>query len=186
MGNETDQLKDHAYDGIQEYDNPLPAWWLATFFITIIFGFLYWIHYEFGGGQSQYAELNADLAKYEALKTSAPAPTESEEELLKLIAAAETVKEGEGLFASRCAACHGNELQGLIGPNLVDEFWIHGKGTFTEVMNVVAKGVLDKGMPNWDGQLSPKELKTVTAFILSRKGSKVPNPKAPQGDKVAL
>ncbi len=185
MGNETDQLKDHAYDGIQEYDNPLPAWWLATFFITIIFSFLYWIHYEFSGGQTQYQELKSDLAHYESLKKSAPAPQESEEDLVKLVASNEVIKEGEGIYTSRCAACHGPQLQGSIGPNLVDDYWIHGTGRFTDIMSVVVKGVLDKGMPNWESLLNPKEIKAVTAFILKHQGSSPPNPKAPQGEKVA-
>lgn len=185
MGNETDELKDHAYDGIQEYDNPLPAWWLATFFITIIFGFLYWIHYEFSGGVGQYDELKMDLAQYESLKQkNNPPTTESEEDLMKLVAVAETLKEGGSIYTSRCAACHGPELGGLIGPNLVDDYWIHGQGKFLDISSVVAKGVLEKGMPNWDGQLSGKEINAVTAFVLSKKGSNPANAKPPQGAKV--
>jgi cytochrome c oxidase cbb3-type subunit 3 len=189
MGNETDQLKDHAYDGIQEYDNPLPAWWLTTFFITIIFGFLYWIHYEFGGGVGQYDELKQDLAHYESLKQKGDKQDpgdESEETLMKLVASQETVAEGKAIYAGKgtCTSCHGPELGGLIGPNLTDEYWIHGKGTFTDVANVVAKGVLDKGMPNWDAILSKNEIKAVTAFVLSRKGSNPPSPKPPQGAKI--
>jgi cytochrome c oxidase cbb3-type subunit 3 len=189
MGNETDELKDHAYDGIQEYDNPLPAWWLTTFFITIIFGFLYWIHYEFGGGTGQYEELKADLAHYESLKQkgeSQEPSSEGEEDLMKLVAATETVAEGKAIYTGKgtCASCHGPELGGLIGPNLTDDHWLNGKGSFTDIMKVVSKGVLEKGMPNWEAMLSRKEIKAVTAFILSRKGSNPVNAKPPQGEKV--
>ncbi len=61
MTTEEPKLLDHDYDGIQEYDNPLPNWWLTTFFATIIFAFLYYIHYEVAGGPSHRQELQVAL-----------------------------------------------------------------------------------------------------------------------------
>ena len=156
----------------------------ATFFVTIIFSFIYWIHYEFGGGQTQRAELAADLARIEAIKAAAPATEDSDDVYARLLADAAVGESGGAVFAGKCAACHGNELQGLIGPNLTDEFWIHGKGTPKDIAAVVRKGVLDKGMPPWEGQLKDDEIRAVTVFIASRAGTKPPNPKPPQGEKV--
>src|SRR5574343_592852 len=96
-------IKGHEYDGIKEFDNPLPGWWLVTIYATIIFAFIYVIHYEFGSG-----------------------PTLAQEP--KVLAM------GAEVFTGKCASCHGNELQGLIGPNLTDKYWIHGKGKISDIV----------------------------------------------------
>lgn len=180
-----DNLTGHDYDGIQEYDNPLPNWWLMTFFGTIIFAFLYWIHYEFAGGPTLLMELKDDMAVIEAAHHSAgkKGSQDTEESLALLLKDSAFVNKGKDIYQAKCAACHGNELQGLIGPNLVDEYWIHGKGNLKGVIEVVRDGVLDKGMPAWDGMLKDEEIKQVVVFVVSLKGSKPPNPKAPQGEK---
>jgi cytochrome c oxidase cbb3-type subunit 3 len=177
-------LESHEYDGIKELDNPLPDWWLATFLMTIMFAFFYWIHYEFSGGQTIAQELEQDLAKIESIKKSRPAASESEDELRQLLSAAGRVDQGREIFAAKCAVCHGPELQGSIGPNLTDEYWLHGKGTMTDIVATVRKGVLDKGMPNWDTQLKDDEIKSVAAFVYQSAGSHPANPKAPQGEKI--
>ncbi len=176
-------LMDHHYDGIQEYDNPLPAWWLITFFGTIIFSFLYWIHYEFGGGPTLAQELKSDLAVIQTLNPNA-GNADKEETLAALLSSEDAKAKGKEVYAAKCAVCHGPEQQGLIGPNLVDEYWIHGKGKLADIAGVVRKGVLDKGMPNWDNQLKDDEIQSVTVFIYAGRGSKPANPKAPQGEKV--
>lgn len=176
-------LKEHEYDGIREYDNPLPSWWLATFFLTIIFSFLYWVHYELSGGQTQWEELKEDMAAIERHKSHAPAPTESEEELLALLSSNEALAAGKAVYDSKCAACHGPQLQGMIGPNLIDDYWLHGHGKLIEIAGVIRKGVLDKGMPPWEGALKDDEIKAVTAFIHKQKGTQPENPKPPQGEK---
>lgn len=189
MSDEKENLTKHDYDGIQEFDNPLPDWWLWTFFGTIIFAFLYWIHYEFGGAPNQLAELKTDMAAIESLAKSNHREhgdgAESEEEFKKLLTNAQILAKGKEVYVGKCAACHGNDLQGLIGPNLVDDYWIHGKGKMTEIVDIVRKGVLDKGMPQWETMLKDDEVKAVVAFIYSMIGTKPANPKAPQGNKVA-
>lgn len=181
--NDEKMLTDHEYDGIKEFDYPLPDWWLFTFLATIMFGFFYFIHYELSDGQSIAQELKADMTAIESIKKSAPSAGDSEDELQKLLASAASVEEGRAIFGAKCAACHGPQLQGLIGPNLVDDFWIHGKGKLADIVSVIRKGVLDKGMPSWEGQLKDNEIKAVTVFVASQKGSNPPNPKAPQGEK---
>lgn len=185
MNKEDDKLlKDHSYDGIQELDNPLPDWWLFTFLATIIFAFLYYIHYEFSGGQTIAQELKEDLAMIDTQRKQNPVPADSEDELMKLLSSAAIQEEGKVVYAAKCAACHGPQLQGLIGPNLTDDFWIHGTGKLGEIAAVIRKGVLDKGMPPWEGQLKDAEIKAVTVFVSSQRGTSPPNPKAPQGEKI--
>ncbi len=108
----------------------------------------------------------------------------SEEELRKLAGTGEALARGASVFQAKCAVCHGVELQGLIGPNLVDSHWLHGRGTAVDIAKVIRLGVPDKGMPAWDGQLQDLEIRSLAVFIAGKRGSQPPNPKAPQGDKV--
>lgn len=189
MSSNKDNLTDHDYDGIQEYDNNLPAWWLATFIGTIIFGFVYWIHYEFGGGPDLQAEYKAEMEQLhekgegESGGHKAVASA-SEEELLKLMATPDVVAKGKLSFKEKCASCHGEELQGIIGPNLVDEYWIHGNGKLSQIQTTVTQGVPEKGMPSWGAMLKEDEIESIVAYIGSQRGTKPANPKAPQGEKV--
>jgi cytochrome c oxidase cbb3-type subunit 3 len=182
MSDDQQKTTGHEYDGIREFDNPLPLWWLSTFIATVIFSFLYWIHYEIAGGRDQLTELKDDMALIESQRPAAPA--ETEDELRKLLSDGGLTAKGKQVFLDKCAVCHGGELQGLIGPNLTDEYWLHG-GKLTEIATTVRKGVPAKGMPPWETMLKDDEVKSVTAFIGSRRGSHPPNAKAPQGEKVA-
>lgn len=178
------ELSGHEYDGISELDNPLPTWWVATFAITIIFAFHYYLHYEFGGGPTLKQELMGAMEEIEKNKQHEPIMTETEETLMNAMDRADIVKSGANVYGSKCAACHGTDLQGQIGPNLTDKFWIHGKGTRMALVKVIRDGVSDKGMPSWMQLLSKDDLYAVVAFILSRKDSNPKNPKAPQGESV--
>lgn len=184
MNHDQDKLTDHEYDGIQEYDNPLPNWWLITFFGTIIFAFVYWVHYEFGGGPSLKTELSQAMEQIEKNKASAPTQIFSEEQLAALEQDPEQMKLAAGNFAEKCAACHGNEMQGLVGPNLTDDYWIHGQGKRLQIMEVVRKGVPEKGMLAWQNILPDDEIARLTAFVHSKRGSQPAQPKAPEGQKV--
>ncbi len=177
-------ILDHGYDGITEYDNPLPTWWLVTLFATIIFAFLYWIHYEFSGGQTNLQELEVDMAKIQVAQKKAPQGGESEEDLQKLLGVAPVLARGASVFQAKCAVCHGQELQGIMGPNLVDAYWINGKGSLSDIAKNIRVGIVDKGMPAWETQLPNEEITSLVAFIASKKGSNPANPKAPQGEKV--
>ena len=190
MDENKSKLTDHDYDGIQEYDNALPTWWVATFIGTVIFGSIYWLHYTVGGGPTLQDELKTDLTKMQVSAPSQSRPnsrsaSENEEELMKLLKSNDVVMAGKALFQAKCASCHGNELQGIIGPNLVDDYWIHGKGHVSEIYSVVTEGVPEKGMPTWGAMLTDEEIKSVSVFVASQRGTKPANPKPPQGDKVA-
>lgn len=172
----------HVYDGIIEENNPMPMWWIWMFIFTVIFGFIYWLHYEFGGGpslQDEYAEQLAVYEKQVELNTETEVVTE---ESLATYAKSETVlASGALLFAEKCAVCHGANLEGKIGPNLTDHFWLNGDGGHVGIYNVISKGSLAKGMPAWSSMLKPTELKNLTAFVHSKIGSNPQSAKAPEG-----
>ncbi len=180
--------KFHEYDGIIEHDNPLPTWWLWSFFICVIFAFLYFLHYQFAGGPTLTDELKVAMAQLEKEQSAVVAsnPVETEDSLLEAFGKDGIVALGASTFHAKCAACHGQELQGLIGPNLTDNFWIHGKGTRLDIVKVIREGVPDKGMPPWGPVLKRDEIYAVASFILSKKGSNPPGAKAPQGEDVTI
>lgn len=186
MSDETKETpKYHEYDGIIEHDNPLPTWWLWTFFLTIIFSFLYFIHYQLGGpGMTLADELKTAMKEIERLQSSASmaAPLETEESLAAAFARDGVLVAGASQYASKCASCHGAELQGVIGPNLTDPYWIHGKGTRLDLLKVLREGVAEKGMPPWAAVMKREEIYSVAAFILAKQGSNPAGAKAAEGE----
>ena len=180
MAHEKDHiLAGHSYDGIEEFDNPLPGWWLLTFFGTIIFSFIYYLHYEVGSGPTQAEQLAQDLAIIQSLKKGGPIV---DEEKLAAMASQEQLEQGAQVFASKCAACHGVKGEGLIGPNLTDKHFLHGNRRM-DMYAVIRDGILDKGMPPWTDQLTATELAAVTNYVFSLKGSFVAG-KPPQGQEL--
>ncbi len=178
-----DELLDHNYDGIQEYDNDLPGWWVYLFWVTIIIAVVYPFIYDFGSGKFAVEIVDEQVAELKALQAASMPKSMGEPEAAKLLALAKdsgALKLGSEIFATRCAACHSAQGQGLIGPNLTDDNWIHG-GKITNIHRTVSDGVLDKGMLAWKDQLKPEELNAVVAFVWSIHGTNPPNPKAPDG-----
>lgn len=175
----------HVYDGIEEQDHPIPLWFSLLFYGTILFGGVYYYWYELGEGRSIQAEYAAhsvrdELREREA-RNNGPGVTESE--LRALLDQPPQLAGGKSVFVSKCASCHGNQAEGGIGPNLTDDYWLHGAQA-TDIHRTIADGVLDKGMPPWGSVLSAEEIHQVTAYVLSVRGTRPPNAKAPQGDLV--
>jgi cytochrome c oxidase cbb3-type subunit III len=148
----------HEADGIEEYDNPLPDWWLGLFWLTIVWAFAYTLHYHFIADRSQEKALAAEIAAAE-LRYASAAPAVFE--VTPALAAA-----GKVVYETNCAACHGPELGGGIGPALNDGVWLHG-GSDAEVVNTIATGVAAKGMPAWGPILGQERVNQVAAYILS-------------------
>jgi cytochrome c oxidase cbb3-type subunit III len=176
---EKDRLIEHSYDGIQEYDNPMPRWWVLTFWATIVFSVMYTFDVGFGTGEGRVAQYAADMAAWREAHPAGGAPVDTAA-LLAMAANADAVHEGGETFAKYCAACHAADGGGLIGPNLTDSSWLHG-GRIDEIHAVIANGVLAKGMPAWAKQLKPEEVDQVTAYVWSLYGSTPAQPKAPEG-----
>lgn len=180
-----DELLDHEYDGIREYDNPLPRWWVWIFAGSFWFSLAYFFHYHLSpNGQSVAAAYEADVAeaRENEAKASLAQPV-SEESLGTLMADTALMNDAKGLFGLRCAPCHGDKGQGLIGPNLTDSAWLHGE-SLTNIFTVIDQGVLTKGMPAWSKQLSPIEVRKLAAFVGSQRGKNLPG-KAPEGTVAA-
>ena len=176
-------LLDHEYDGIKEYDNPLPRWWVWTWWATIIFSVLYWFNVPgIGVGEGQIADYEADVAAAEAQRAQAaaarPGPTEAS--LVALREDATALDLGRTTFGQMCASCHGPDGGGVIGPNLTDDAWLHGESAM-EIYTVVSEGVLAKGMPAWGTMLAPEQVEAVVAYVLTLRGTTPASPKAAEG-----
>ncbi len=187
LSDEKALLLDHDYDGIQELDHPLPRWWVWGFVCCVIFGIGYMGYYMTGPGPSSKQELSKAMAEIEALKPpSANGIAGSEpsaEELMKAFKDSASLNHGHEVYTAKCLACHGDKGQGLIGPNLTDDFWIHGTGNLADVAHVVTTGVPEKGMPPWGPVLTATELKDVVAFVHSLHGTNPAGAKPAQGNQ---
>jgi cytochrome c oxidase cbb3-type subunit 3 len=173
----------HAYDGIRELDNRLPPWWINMFAITVVWavGYMYFYHWS-GNNWSSGDEYKTEMetAKKEVAMALVGKANSVDESNATAMTDATALGEGEIIFKSVCAACHGQKGEGLVGPNFTDAYWIHGGG-IKNIFKTVKYGVLDKGMISWQSQLKPVEIQKVSSYILSLSGTNPPNPKAPQG-----
>ncbi len=181
------QVLDHEVDGIQEYDNPAPGWWKWTFAACCLFAVVYAVaEHALGLIQSPQEEWAAEdaIAREKAALEAANAVTEAD--LAVLLADPAHVAAGSAKFATTCGVCHGLGGEGKIGPNLTDDFWLHGDASLLAIFKTVADGVPEKGMPTWKKQLSPKELQDVVVYVGSLRGKNLPGGKAAQGQAVPL
>ena len=179
----------HDVDGIEEYDNSLPGWLQAIFYGSIVFSVLYIAFYALNFGDdsmdAEYrAETVADRAAIQAYYDQNPLVAPSAEELLAGATNGEILALGRARFERTCASCHGAAAQGLIGPNLTDDAWLHG-GQVAEIFATVAKGVPAKGMPSWGRAIPPEELAALVSYVRSVQGTTPANARAPEGKQVA-
>lgn len=161
-----DPVRHHVFDGIAEYDRRLPNWWLLTFYATIVFAILYWFDRQIFPYSNDTEDLRQDLSRIEATKL-AQAGTRDDPTLWKMSRNPAFVSAGAATFKTICVSCHGNELQGGVGPSLVDAVWLHGNQPL-ELINTVETGVPAKGMPSWGPMLGSKKVNELVAFILSQ------------------
>jgi cytochrome c oxidase cbb3-type subunit 3 len=178
----SDRIRDHDYDGIQEYDNRLPNWWLWTFYLAVIFAFVYWLHYHsIGTGDLPHEQFAAEMAAADAraMELAAQQPA-TDEMLLAMAQDPAAVSAGRGVYAANCIACHLPTGGGSIGPNLTDAHWIHGSRP-TDLLRTVTNGVLEKGMVQWGPLLGPIRCRQVVAYLLTLKNTNVAGGKAPEG-----
>jgi cytochrome c oxidase cbb3-type subunit 3 len=178
-------LAGHEYDGIYELDNRMPPWLQFMFVGTLFFAIAYALYYHaFGLGDLQMDELNKELAMAEVEKKAYIEKMGAgvNEENVALLTEGPLIKEGGVIFTEKCAACHAADGGGGVGPNLTDDYWIHG-GDVKDVFKVIKYGVPEKGMISWEKQLPPLEMQKVTSFILAElHGNKPMAPKEAQGE----
>lgn len=178
---------DHDYDGIKELDNHLPPWWKYLFYLTIVFAFFYFIFYHVTDTlplqEEEYEIEMAEAAAMAELRlANQPQDAFNEADLVQTDDPA-ILASGQKIFVQQCAVCHKEDGGGNIGPNLTDNYWIHG-GDIKSVFTTVKVGVPDKGMISWVSILSPTQMRDVSNYILSLKGTNPPGAKAPQGELI--
>lgn len=178
----------HAYDGIREYDNPMPGWWTNLFWVTIVFSVIYLLGVHVFDFIDTYEEdLAQSMSELEAVRAAYAEANPSVEmdaaALAAFVGDPAEAKNGSEPYMTFCAACHGDQGQGLIGPNLTDAYWMHG-GTDTDLYHIITAGVPDKGMPPWESTLSAEARAQLVAYIRSLAGTNPPGAKEPQGDLV--
>jgi cytochrome c oxidase cbb3-type subunit 3 len=161
------ELREHSFDGIQEFDQKLPNWWLFTLFVTIIFAIIFWFMTRQVQEVSDGAKVEMAMKQLEADRLSSSAATLDDETLIKMSQNEVFVKAGAAHYQTNCVACHGANLEGGIGFKLSDSEWVHG-GKPTEIFYTINSGVLEKGMPAWGSVLGPKRVSEVVAFLLSK------------------
>jgi len=174
----------HDYDGIRELDNRLPPWWLYGFYVSIVFAGVYLWRYHvshsapLSSEELQIAMAQAEEQKAEYLKKSA---NNVDENTVKLLTGATDIADGQKVFTQNCAACHGKAGEGIVGPNLTDDYWLHG-GSIKDVFKTIKYGWPEKGMRSWKDDLSPVQIAHVASYIKSIHGSNPPNAKTQQGE----
>lgn len=181
-----DQLLDHEFDGIREYDNPCPGWWHVVFWSTIAFSALYFIFFHLGTAGWTLAESYNEAAAENLKVRFARVGTLQADEptLLRCMASPELLTVGASVFDGQCKSCHGADGSGLVGPNLTDDYYKNVK-KITDLLTVVENGAAAGSMPAWRSRLHPNEIVLVAAYVASLRGKNKSGPRGVEGEKIA-
>ena len=176
-------MLDHDYDGIHELDNALPPWWKYGFYITVLLAVVYLLRFHVWGSgptpEQEYAtEMNRAHLQIQAYMEKTKDLVD--ENNVPLTDAA-GVEAGQAIYMKTCVACHGQKGEGGVGPNLTDDYWIHG-GSVTSIFKTIKYGFPEKGMQSWQAQYTPKQMQQLSSFIKTLQGTNPPNAKGPQGE----
>jgi cytochrome c oxidase cbb3-type subunit III len=187
VGEEQALVIDHSYDGIQELDNKMPPWLRYTFLGTIAFAVIYMVNFAFFGlvqtsEQEYVAEVEQAHKEIEAYKLVAAKGID--ENNVQFVSDAAALTAAKGIYQQNCQACHGAAGEGSVGPNLTDEYWLHG-GSIKDVFKTIKYGVPQKGMISWEQKLQPDQIQQLASYVLSLQGTAPANAKAPQGEKMS-
>ena len=186
-----DQVTDHNYDGIQEYDNPTPGWWIWLWVASIIFAFFYFLYYHGNVPANRsihdsYNESVDDLARKKLAALHITELTLNEHNMLEWMVNPDYTAYGRSVFKQNCTSCHGEKGQGIIGPNLTDDYY-KNVARLTDIPHVITGGANNGAMPAWGPRLSPIDIDLVAAYVATLRGQSLPsgiNP-ATYGDKIA-
>jgi cytochrome c oxidase cbb3-type subunit III len=216
-----DELLEHDYDGIKEYNNKMPRWLTAGFIISFVWAVLYFAYYHLFGfgylGVDVYKkEMNPDYVRvskadlrvlgilpdyhspffnpygdttpYMAMASSRGGKTvfltrETDTTTYIQLTDVTDIAVGKRIFLQNCVQCHGEYGQGIVGPNLTDDYWLHG-GDFSSIVKTIRYGYPAKGMLAWLGVLKPEDIIKAASYVKTLHGTNPPNPKAPQGELV--
>ena len=175
-------MTDHEYDGIRELDNSLPPWWKYGFYLTIVWAFGYMLYYHISTGPSSEQEYRAQMKQAELAieEYRKNAKNLVDETNVTILTEASDINAGKTIFGQYCAVCHAADGGGIVGPNLTDNYWLHGSD-IKNMFSTIKYGGQGKGMKSWQQELSPVMMAQVASFITTLKGTTTASPKAPEG-----
>jgi len=176
---------EHVYDGITEYDNPTPGWWKLLFAASCVFSVFYWLYFHLSSqpGRTIYDELDRQAVaifqrKFSGIEELKP----DEATLVKYMNDPKWLKVGEATFKANCVSCHGQNGQGLVGPDLTDDMW-KNVAKIEDIAKVIEVGAANGSMPAWRNRMSHiNQLVLTAAYVASLRGTNPANPKAPGPD----
>lgn len=180
----TSMMLDHDYDGIREMDYGMPPWLTAIFAGTIIFAIAYLVQlWGIGNIQDQITEYENDVKQAEIAIAEWRDKQSNliDETSVEFINDELVLAQGKEIYLKECKACHQEDGGGSVGPNLTDNYWIHG-GSISDIFSTIKYGVPEKGMISWQTKLNPGEMQSVASYIKTLVGTTPANPKDPQGD----
>jgi cytochrome c oxidase cbb3-type subunit 3 len=178
-------ILDHNYDGIREYDNPMPFWWSALFWASFLFSVPYFVYYHMGVGPTLNDNLEVEVGEFVEAQAAALGDLKPDAAtILTLVQNDPKLKTGASvMFRSNCATCHGPEGGGRTGPNLTDDSYLNVK-TPEDIFTIIRDGVVAKGMPEWKKRYSEPQLVLLASYVASLRGTKPAESKEAQGTPV--
>ncbi|MDB5211471.1 MAG: cytochrome c oxidase subunit CcoP [Sediminibacterium sp.] len=174
----------HDYDGIRELDNRLPPWWLYGFYACIVFAVIYLWRYEVSHtAPSSLDEYNMAMQKGAEEKEAylLKSASKVDENTVKILSGESDLASGKAIFTSTCAACHSADGGGLVGPNLTDDYWLHG-GSVKDIFKTIKYGWQEKGMKSWKDDYTPVQIAQLASYVKTLRGKKPATAKEPQGE----
>ncbi len=184
---EKDVELDHDFDGIKELNNPIPVWFNFLFYGTIVVAFIYFLAYHvFDAAPLQTKEYETELIVAEVSKQEyiKKAGNLIDENSVTMLTDNAKIAEGAKVYTAKCAVCHGDKGEGKVGPNLTDEYWLHG-GDVKSIFKTIKYGVPSKGMVAWQNSMNGAQMQELASYILTLQGTNPPGAKEPQGEKAA-
>ncbi len=182
---EKDIELEHDYDGIKELNNPIPVWFNFLFYGSIVAAFIYMLAYHvFDAAPLQDEEFQTELRVAEISKQAyiKKAGNLIDENSVTALTDKAKIADGASIYTAKCAVCHGDKGEGKVGPNLTDEYWLHG-GDVKSIFKTIKYGVPSKGMVAWQNSLNGAKMQELASYILTLQGTKPAGAKEPQGEK---
>lgn len=183
---ENNALTDHVYDGIQEFDNPLPGWWKWMFVGTIVYSLFYALFFHIGApGRSIIDQYDTALAANTKLQFAEIGDLEpTAENILRYANQKSWLSVGQTIFKTNCVSCHGRDGEGKIGPNLADDYYKNVRKV-EDIARVIIQGAGNGAMPAWGARLHPNEVVLVSAYVAAMRGSPAGSTgKGPEGSEI--
>ena len=184
-----DNLLDHEYDGIREYDNPTPMWWHLIFLSTAVFSILYLIFFHLGplvgtNGWTLAQAYDVSMAENLKLRFAEIGELKADQAtLLEYMQKPDWLAVGTAVFQAQCKSCHADDGSGKVGPNLTDDYYKNVK-QLTDLTKVIENGAANGSMPAWRNRLHPNEIVLVAAYVANLRGKNLPGPRGQEGEKI--